>query len=53
MGYTVDKQPIVEEAPGQEGPWICAGFNDHGRLYRRGENNMLTSDRYGSHVLVC
>lgn len=30
MGYTVDHQPIVGEAPGQEGLWICAGFNGHG-----------------------
>lgn len=30
MGYTVDKQPIIGEAPGQEGLWICVGFNGHG-----------------------
>jgi hypothetical protein len=30
MGYTADKQPIVGEAPGQKGLWICAGFNGHG-----------------------
>lgn len=32
MGYTVDKQPVIGEAPGQEGLWICAGFNGHGEL---------------------
>lgn len=53
MGYTVDKQPVVGEAPGQEGLWICAGFNGHGKLHGRRENNMLTGDRYGSHVPVC
>lgn len=31
MGYTVDSQPIIGEAPGQEGLWICAGFNGHGK----------------------
>jgi glycine/D-amino acid oxidase-like deaminating enzyme len=31
MGYTVDKQPIVGEAPGEKGLWICAGFNGHGK----------------------
>lgn len=30
MGYTADRQPIVGEAPGQGGLWICAGFNGHG-----------------------
>lgn len=30
MGYTVDHQPVVGEAPGQDGLWICAGFNGHG-----------------------
>ncbi|KAF8849007.1 FAD dependent oxidoreductase [Acephala macrosclerotiorum] len=30
MGYTFDKQPIIGEAPGQEGLWICAGFHGHG-----------------------
>ena len=32
MGYTQDQQPIVGEAPGQEGLWICAGFNGHGEF---------------------
>jgi len=30
MGYTKDGQGIIGEAPGQEGLWICAGFNGHG-----------------------
>ena len=30
MGYTPDKQPLIGEAPDQEGLWICAGFNGHG-----------------------
>ncbi|KAG9233735.1 FAD dependent oxidoreductase superfamily protein [Amylocarpus encephaloides] len=30
MGYTFDTQPIIGEAPGQEGLWICAGFHGHG-----------------------
>lgn len=30
MGYTVDSQPIIGEAPGEKGLWICAGFNGHG-----------------------
>lgn len=32
MGYTVDTQPIIGEAPGQMGLWICAGFNRHGKM---------------------
>lgn len=31
MGYTQDRQPVVGEAPGQKGLWICAGFNGHGK----------------------
>ena len=30
MGYTVDSQPVVGQAPGQEGLWLCVGFNGHG-----------------------
>lgn len=30
MGYTCDAQPLVGEAPGEEGLWICAGFHGHG-----------------------
>lgn len=30
MGVTADHHPFVGEAPGQEGLWICAGFNGHG-----------------------
>ncbi|OBT61697.1 hypothetical protein VE03_09409 [Pseudogymnoascus sp. 23342-1-I1] len=30
MGATADYHPFVGEAPGQEGLWICAGFNGHG-----------------------
>ncbi|KAK0113020.1 hypothetical protein ONS95_014730 [Cadophora gregata] len=30
MGYTVDSQPIVGQALGQDGLWICVGFNGHG-----------------------
>ncbi|KAH7360475.1 FAD dependent oxidoreductase superfamily protein [Rhexocercosporidium sp. MPI-PUGE-AT-0058] len=30
MGYTLDSQPVVGEAPGQKGLWVCVGFNGHG-----------------------
>jgi glycine/D-amino acid oxidase-like deaminating enzyme len=30
MGYTLEKQPIIGEAPGREELWICAGFHGHG-----------------------
>lgn len=30
MGYTPDSQPVVGEAPGQKGLWVCVGFNGHG-----------------------
>ena len=30
MGYTADEQPVVGEAPGQEGLWIYVGFHGHG-----------------------
>ncbi|OBT45011.1 hypothetical protein VE00_04092 [Pseudogymnoascus sp. WSF 3629] len=30
MGTTTDHHPLVGEAPGQEGLWVCAGFNGHG-----------------------
>jgi glycine/D-amino acid oxidase-like deaminating enzyme len=30
MAYTPDEQPVVGEAPGQEGLFISAGFNGHG-----------------------
>ncbi|TVY45798.1 putative oxidoreductase [Lachnellula occidentalis] len=30
MAYTKDQQPIIGQAPGQDGLWICAGFNGHG-----------------------
>ncbi|KAJ5610367.1 hypothetical protein N7510_007086 [Penicillium lagena] len=30
MGYTRDSEPIVGQAPGREGLWICAGFHGHG-----------------------
>lgn len=30
MGYTSDRQPIIGEAPGQHGLWVCVGFNGHG-----------------------
>ena len=32
MGYTRDAKPIVGQAPGKEGLWICAGFHGHGKL---------------------
>ena len=32
MGTTTDHHPLVGEAPGQEGLWICAGFNGHGEF---------------------
>lgn len=31
MGYTKDEQPIIGQAPGQDGLWICAGFHGHGK----------------------
>ena len=31
MGYTVDSQPVVGEAPDYPGLYISAGFNGHGR----------------------
>jgi len=34
MGYTKDRQPLIGEAMGQEGLWICAGFNGHGMFER-------------------
>ncbi|CAG8948963.1 hypothetical protein HYFRA_00002091 [Hymenoscyphus fraxineus] len=30
MGYTSDRRPIIGEAPGQNGLWVCVGFNGHG-----------------------
>ncbi|KAH7418155.1 FAD dependent oxidoreductase [Cadophora sp. MPI-SDFR-AT-0126] len=30
MGYTVDSQPVVGQAPGRDGLWLCVGFNGHG-----------------------
>jgi hypothetical protein len=30
MGYTLEEQPIIGEAPGREELWICAGFHGHG-----------------------
>ena len=35
MGYTADMHPLVGEAPGQEGLWICAGFHGHGESIDR------------------
>jgi len=32
MGYTKDEQPIIGQAPGQDGLWICAGFHGHGKF---------------------
>jgi hypothetical protein len=32
MAYTLDAQPVVGEASGQEGLFISAGFNGHGKL---------------------
>ena len=32
MGYTPDHEPIIGEAEGGKGLWICAGFNGHGML---------------------
>jgi glycine/D-amino acid oxidase-like deaminating enzyme len=37
MGYTLDEQPIIGEAPDQEGLWICAGFHGHGENTRSSE----------------
>lgn len=31
MGYTRDMSPVIGQAPGKEGLWICAGFHGHGR----------------------
>lgn len=28
MGYTLEEQPIIGEAPAREELWICAGFHD-------------------------
>jgi glycine/D-amino acid oxidase-like deaminating enzyme len=41
MAYTKDKMPIVGEAPGQKGLYVCAGFNGHGEL----ENLVLVVKR--------
>lgn len=30
MGYTVDRYPLIGEAPGREGLWLAVGFNGHG-----------------------
>ncbi|TVY85280.1 Glycine oxidase [Lachnellula suecica] len=30
MGYTEDGQPVIGQAPGEEGLWVCAGFHGHG-----------------------
>jgi len=30
MGYTKDEQPLIGQAPGQEGLWVCVGFHGHG-----------------------
>jgi len=32
IGYTADHFPMVGEAKGEKGLWICAGFNGHGKL---------------------
>ncbi len=54
MGYTLDRQPIVGEAPGQKGLWICAGFNGHGKSPSHDmQRSRLTECRHGSHVSIC
>jgi glycine/D-amino acid oxidase-like deaminating enzyme len=32
MGYTQDEQPVIGQAPGQDGLWVCAGFHGHGKF---------------------
>jgi len=48
MGYTQDGQPIVGEAPGQKGLWVCAGFNGHGMLIKCTGIFPLTNSRDGT-----
>lgn len=53
MGYTADKVPLVGEAPGQKGLWICAGFHGHGESsWPLRCVSKLTVYRYGPHVSV-
>ena len=33
MGFTVDGHPLVGQAEGQRGLWVCAGFNGHGESF--------------------
>lgn len=50
MGYTKDGQGIIGEAPGQEGLWICAGFNGHGRWIQLTQPIYFTSEMDGTNV---
>ena len=53
MGYTVDAQPVVGEAPGEKGLWICAGFNGHGKHTSCDLGALLTMNRrHGSNLRV-
>lgn len=38
MAYTPDAQPVVGEAPGQEGLFVSVGFNGHGKRERPNKN---------------
>lgn len=53
MGYTKDRQPIIGEAPGQEGLWICAGFHGHGKCSCFVKFMRLMEYRYGDDISVC
>ena len=53
--YTEDEKPLIGQAPGQEGFWVCAGFNGHGSFLPPvlGEGFLLTSCRHGTGIPFC
>jgi hypothetical protein len=53
MGYTLEEQPIIGEAPAREELRICAGFHDHGENTRSLGWGLLTIDRHGIHFPIC
>jgi hypothetical protein len=44
MGYTLDEQPMIGEAPGQQGLWICSGFHGHG------ENTLFLGREFANNI---
>ena len=54
MGHTADQQPVVGEAPGQEGLWICVlGSTVTVSGIQGSKRSWLINDRYGTDVPMC